>query len=734
MSVDVAARFFSAGNDLDLNRAPKQLRDAVEPWLARMRTDRGPVAFLPRLKGTRLWWYGIAPDAKGRRELLGLLDSWIGPTYSDLPLSRGRLDLSDPFDGWLGDALESRVLRFEVLPSEGANIDQARTAVRRLLRALDQLITDRPPSAVTAPRPSSEILDDLGHAISALDGGLAERFLEELRDGADLDETNLAFQRLRVLAGFERWQDVLGDRSLRDLLELRRPPGVSRVIQRAVYEVHLSVLDRQERDRELAEAAEDVFERFEGLMSGSPEPRSRPEMLLQFLAALRTTTEGGRGWMDRLLQEAEAIDVGMSARLERLRRSIETQVEPIQPTDPFEEAQARYWAGDAIGALEVARGLPAKQNVLRLAVLAAADIGTSDAARNAIDLLEAAGPGVRETLQRSSPLRAALSSLDGLVQEGAPRDWGSWFARIADGAARDDAIRWVQEVSEEWPTLEAARLLQMVGGADDKTLAVVGEVAGTLLSAHAASLRPEDIAAIAHQILEALALSGRTSAGVRVQALNLADLLLAGEPSAPTVTAALEALTVLTAAMASSATIDWMVDVLETVTYYPVPQESDAARIRFVHDTMSHLRRMRTSLDRVQLEGVSSCLASIGMDMPGDLEQLRSLEVDREADRYSCLSGQHVVIYSLMESASRRAAETLRRLVPTVRVETTAEHVGTDHLADLSRNADVFVVVTAAAKHAATDFIESNRAGPLMLINSKGASALLRGLAEVCAE
>jgi hypothetical protein len=157
-----------------------------------------------------------------------------------------------------------------------------------------------------------------------------------------------------------------------------------------------------------------------------------------------------------------------------------------------------------------------------------------------------------------------------------------------------------------------------------------------------------------------------------------------------------------------------------------------AARTKFVHDTLTNIRRMRTALDRVQLEALSSCLASISMEMPGDLEQLRTLAVQQEADRYFCFSGQRVVIYSLMESAARRVAETLRRLVPSIDIETTAEHGGTDRLADLSRNADVFVVVTAAAKHAATDFIAAHRTGRVVLVNSKGASALLRELAKVC--
>ena len=48
----------------------------------------------------------------------------------------------------------------------------------------------------------------------------------------------------------------------------------------------------------------------------------------------------------------------------------------------------------------------------------------------------------------------------------------------------------------------------------------------------------------------------------------------------------------------------------------------------------------------------------------------------------------------------------------------------------LSRNADVFVVVTASAKHAATNFIAAERGlRPTLKVNSRGSSAILRALA-----
>ena len=52
-------------------------------------------------------------------------------------------------------------------------------------------------------------------------------------------------------------------------------------------------------------------------------------------------------------------------------------------------------------------------------------------------------------------------------------------------------------------------------------------------------------------------------------------------------------------------------------------------------------------------------------------------------------------------------------------------------LAAMSANSDVFVMVAASAKHAATDFIKDCRGSrPLLQVNSRGTSAILRSLAE----
>ncbi len=731
----LVARFFAEGNSISLADMPPDLRDVIDPWAERAERGDGGLAFLPRGQEGRLWWYGFVPDPRSRRELLGFLDAWIGPTSSDLTRSRGRLDPSDPFDAAIAEERQGTVLRFEVLPRQGADAKQAKLEVRNALRRMVRLLDERPPSEFQAARSVAEVLEDLGHALSTREHGLAMTLLEELRTGGDLDETNLAFLRLRVHAGLALWNDVLSDPALPDVLEMRRPAGVSRAIQQAVYGAHLAGLDGEERDEALLETLDGVRERYAGLERGSPPPRSRAELVVQFLFALEAEPRIRAGLVDRLLAEADEIEIGLQQRLQRLRGVAEAEPPPVPPPaeDPFTEAMTRFLGGDAVGALEMATQLDAGLPAARLAVLAAADIGTPEAARRATAVVER-DPQYREQIVASGALgRDSLERLDALTAAGAPDSWAAWFARLDGGAARDEAVAWARDDAEGWPPLDGEDAVSRVVDSADVVLEVLGEVSGLFLSAHSDLLDGPDRGALAERLIAALAGSGRTSSGVQAQALNLIDILLSSDPTAEQITTALEWLGLLRTSMAAAGTVDWQVDLLQTVTYYPVSDTAAVARTDYVNGSLGDLRPFRTALDRTTLESVAGACESVGLPLPPDFEHLRTSGTTSEADAYGCLADQRVVLYSLMESSARRAADTLRRLVQTVDVVTTADHVGSDRLADLSKNADVFVMVTAAAKHAATEFIEDHRKPrPVIHVHSKGTSALLRSLGEFC--
>jgi hypothetical protein len=104
---------------------------------------------------------------------------------------------------------------------------------------------------------------------------------------------------------------------------------------------------------------------------------------------------------------------------------------------------------------------------------------------------------------------------------------------------------------------------------------------------------------------------------------------------------------------------------------------------------------------------------------------------DERYDPLSSLSGK-VAIYTLTESAGIRAKNTLRMRSPLCKVELSHDKSGNAHLRDLARSADIFVVATSSAKHAATIFIETNRLSKNSLIRplGKGTSSILKALVD----
>jgi hypothetical protein len=94
------------------------------------------------------------------------------------------------------------------------------------------------------------------------------------------------------------------------------------------------------------------------------------------------------------------------------------------------------------------------------------------------------------------------------------------------------------------------------------------------------------------------------------------------------------------------------------------------------------------------------------------------------------LEGKMVALYTLTESAGRQASEALAEAFPSVRIELTSDHVCTPRLKALAHEADLFVVATASAKHAATDCIQRHRAANLRTAYAagRGATSTLRAV------
>ncbi|MFB6904993.1 protein DpdD [Streptomyces bacillaris] len=86
-----------------------------------------------------------------------------------------------------------------------------------------------------------------------------------------------------------------------------------------------------------------------------------------------------------------------------------------------------------------------------------------------------------------------------------------------------------------------------------------------------------------------------------------------------------------------------------------------------------------------------------------------------------------LLLYSLDEAVLTRCQEELKRLAPAVKVLTAYDHVGTPQLRQKARTADVIVLATRCAKHAATGFIGQHAVTEYIgYANGSGSASLLR--------
>jgi hypothetical protein len=177
---------------------------------------------------------------------------------------------------------------------------------------------------------------------------------------------------------------------------------------------------------------------------------------------------------------------------------------------------------------------------------------------------------------------------------------------------------------------------------------------------------------------------------------------------------------------ASVAAMDWALEMIDTLLFYPCPDKSVRMDV-FVavagraHDFKRLLEARQCALLRM-LAGDFQLA-----EWKDVFRAQQEIQDDTEASAYTRLKDKMVAIYSLSERVSGRAKAMLEDLCPGVEVRINSDHVGTASLKSLAREADIFVVNTASAKHAATNFISANRKPSAVTLfhNARGTQSLL---------
>ena len=174
---------------------------------------------------------------------------------------------------------------------------------------------------------------------------------------------------------------------------------------------------------------------------------------------------------------------------------------------------------------------------------------------------------------------------------------------------------------------------------------------------------------------------------------------------------------------AGLAGVYWLFDAADIVLRHSAPDAG--VRQSFLAQILASLQPVLRLLDLGQRGAYQLVATAAGWPV------LPSSTTSQSSSAWLTLQGKTVALYTLTDSAARQAKSAIESLVPNVSVELSADHVCTSRLQNLAHKADLFVVATSSAKHAATDCIMRHRGkAPLAYAAGRGFSSFIRAISE----
>lgn len=715
-------RFFGPGNQLSLENQ-KQAK-ILQVWTRRV-LERKDRILLPRKENEQITWYALSDTARNARALREELLAAVGSSYTDFYGISADLRRSDPVEAAVLDYVGRHAFKLAVVDPDQKNA--CRNALARMLELHD----GRPPSRVHAARSPGLILRDLELALQQWDRQAADTAIEELRAGGYLDGRNLRFLEIRRLEAFGEWVAIREELEEGTILELRRPVRITQALLRGLYQVELAGFELGVRASEaLAHFQGALAARFATLLE-TREGMAAPEVAKLFM--LKAVATQDARLRDSVL-EGSALRGADKAYLKALADLVQSSDAVSQPLR--DDAVEAYLDGDKDRAFELLVAGGGGSRRVALLLRCARDLGTLRVAEIALGEVDKLPASVRKALQTDPRLTRQLQELEERYTTpalGVPKGWLDWVKLVSEGALDDNkAAELAQQGAEEWSLDQlvsrpgdVAELAEAVLGVGEKGKQqlqfALPHLQGFLMQGGVSSppLKP-----ILRSLLELNAFDNERSGGTWRAATEVLEGLVRCGLSEDEYSDAVDLLEILLGEGLPLELVDEALDLLETLVLLTPGHAETNRAASLVHDC---LQRWWERLERMQIELFNQLGRELGtgavLPLPKEEEQK-----EEEATGFARLKGKVVALYSLNERALARVKAILEAAVDDVRVLTFSDKVGGQSLRTAARTADVFLVVTGAAKHAATEFIEANRGAGLTTLrtHAKGSASLLR--------
>lgn len=273
----------------------------------------------------------------------------------------------------------------------------------------------------------------------------------------------------------------------------------------------------------------------------------------------------------------------------------------------------------------------------------------------------------------------------------------------------------------EWdpPALDDQAIAHVLGGLDDDAAERAWSIAGAFVDAVGYQ---QSAPRSARELINNALSQGRFSPGDLAGLNALTEVVLRAGPAPREYAELLDDLRAECGRWAGPDRASVVLDMADLLARSACPEQE--ARLRLAISLLRPLHDHRTRLELDQAHFATQLDGELGVG----LEWAGAEEAVDGRGPLDDLPSLRVLLYSLDEGVLDRTSTILGTLAPAAEVRLSHDHAGTQRLRQYARGADVIVLATRCATHAATGFIRANAAATAVVTEAdgSGSASLLR--------
>lgn len=707
--------FFSCGNEWDIDKIngigyPEPLQSHLSKMLSYADSEKKPYV-LPRLDASKqLWFYICSENSLQLNEVKSMVNAYLGSTYISL----------DPIEyKTTNDELEKIILQLSphgfsrlFIPLANNGNKESIYWVFDSLNKLIQQYHDRPRLLHSIKRPVGTILRSFFTACKHGRGESAYECFLELKSQQSLSNRNLLSIELQALFASSKWNDILFHPKISDLLSGRVPRKLQSVLLKTIKEKLLNSYDIKNSD---VDQIKHSLMLFQNLFFSPPD-----------IPAVQAYADEWQSWI---------IGAGAFGY---------ARVGQCSPAfiDNGWIHNIKEWAGLDVTAAEVTPDISNNSIDVLLLKSPSIDVATSLLQESIFaellirekiyKRLSAFPNELFDNLISKVPVLRVWQELEKEFSDCIDvSGWNEFFEYLTVNSNNKELKGFVQVVVQQqdyWDNTDVNidKLNLSIQALSESSASVVLR---DILPLFITWLEKYDVTVSAdslEHLMLTLVMDKNNSLEDLLLCNDLIALLLAQPHSKEQYIAMLDVVIECWENVESLSALDHCLEVFEFL--YDSPCACKDIRLRFWTSIEQFAIQHWNRLSEVK----KYVIRDISLTLVGSIEHLpkNSVSLLENPEVRKDLSGKRLAIYSLTETALKRASVIIQEMYPDLNIATNHDKTATEALNNLIRSSDYFIFAAKSAAHQAFYAITDKRKD-LIYPQGKGSSSIVRCFEEV---